>query len=296
MLYTTTMQSSFENEKNRKAFLYTAIIVAVLLLVAILWKWTITPPPQPVAQDLIEINLGNLDEGFGDVQPLIKGDKAPGNEPAQQEPQPPAPASNTPEKDEVAPEDDKDEDAAPVVKPEKKTPTPVKSITPAPQPVKNPTPAPPAPETKPRQPKVPGYNGPRNGTGNGATEDNGYKYEGNKPGGRGDAGDPNGKPDSYGNNPGGRSGGGNSGPRIISGDRKIVRYYSFSGEYEKATIYAVIKVSPEGRGTFTGFAKNSTSRSTVYSNAISQYLSNMQFDKSDHESTVTVQFNFNIKQ
>jgi hypothetical protein len=64
--------------------------------------------------------------------------------------------------------------------------------------------APPAP--KPQKPKLT-YNGPGNGTGNGATEDNGYRNQGNKPGGTGDAGDPTGKPDSYGNTPVEKTGG-----------------------------------------------------------------------------------------
>ena len=79
MYYNNTMSASFEAEKNRKAFTYTAAIVAALLLLAIFWTWTILPTPPPVAQDLIEINLGNLSEGFGEVQPLIKGDKSPGD-------------------------------------------------------------------------------------------------------------------------------------------------------------------------------------------------------------------------
>ena len=58
MYYNNTMSASFEAEKNRKAFTYTAVIVGVLLLLAIFWTWTILPPPQPVAQDLIEIKPG----------------------------------------------------------------------------------------------------------------------------------------------------------------------------------------------------------------------------------------------
>jgi hypothetical protein len=54
-------------------------------------------------------------------------------------------------------------------------------------------------------------------------------------------------------------------------------------------------VSPAGAGTFAGFGKNSTTRAKAYENAIIQYLKNVQFDKSSDESTVTVQFNFNIQ-
>lgn len=188
-------------------------------------------------------------------------------------------------------EDDNDEDAAPVNKPEKVTKVATKNPTPTPVKTTNPTPAT-NPTPKPQKPKVAGYNGPKGGTGNGATEDNGYKMQGNKSGGKGDAGDPSGNPDSYGKDKGGKIGG----PQVKSGDRKVINYrsYNFSDDLEKATIYALVKVSPEGKGTFIGFGKGSTQRSQPYANAISRYLLNIQFDKADHESTVTVQFNFNV--
>jgi hypothetical protein len=293
MYYNNTMSASFEAEKNRKAFTYTAAIVAVLLLLAIFWTWTILPAPPPVAQDLIEINLGNLGEGFGEVQPLIKGDKSPGDEPAEQQQPAPAAANNTPAENPQE-DDSKDEDAAPAVKPSKVIP---KTTTLPKQPseatVKNTNPNPvvvPAP--KPQKPKLPGYGGPKDGKGNGATEDNGYTYQGNKPGGKGDAGNPNGKPDSYGNTPGGKTVAG--APKVF-GDRKIIRYYSFTAELPKAIIYAIVKVTPDGKGRFVGFGKNSTSLAQAYAIEISQRLPSIEFDKADHESTVTVQFNFTVK-
>ena len=271
-----TKDIEFESQKNRKAFMYTAIICGVLLLLFILISWKVMPPSVPVVQDLIEINLGNNEEGFGEEQPLIKGQRSPSQEaviiPKQ---------SATPKEavaDKVEPDENAADDAAPVNKPEKKTPK-VKTET-APTPVKVPVP-------KPQKPKVT-YNGPGNGGGNNATEDNGYKYQGNKPGGKGDNGDPNGNKDSYGNTPGGKIGG----PKVTRGNRKIVRYYSFTGELPKATIYANIKVSASGQGTFIGFDKGSTSRSQAYADEITKYLKNIQFDKAGDESNVTVQFNF----
>jgi hypothetical protein len=287
-----TMSATFELEKNRKAFIYTTLIVGVMLLIAFFWSWTIPLPPTPVAQDLIEINLGNFDEGFGTVQPLVKGEKSAGEEPAEQPKQQPAAATGEPAKN-VQADDNADDDAAPAPKVEKPTPKAVDiPKQPTTQPVKNP-----APTTtvvaapKPQRPKIAGYGGPKAGTGNGATEDNGYKYEGNKPGGKGDAGDQGGTPDSYGNTKGGKVGG----PRVVSGDRKIIRYYSFTADLDKATIYAVIKVSPEGKGAFIGFGKNSTSTNRAYANEIAERLPSIQFDKADHESTVTVQFNFTVQ-
>lgn len=270
------MSATFELQKNRKAFTYTVIICAVILLIALLVSWKLPQHPPPVLQELIEINLGNNDEGYGEVQPLIKGPKAPSLESAEQYQS--AAAKNQVTEDLKTEDDVADKESAPVTKPVKattKVPTPATVITPTPKPLK---------------PKIAGYDGPKDGKGNGATEDNGYKYQGNKPGGKGDSGNPNGNPDSYGNTPGGKVGG----PRVTSGNRKIIRYYSFTGDLDKATIYATIRVSPEGKGTFVGFGKNSTSRNSAYATAITEYLRNIQFDKSTDESIVTVQFNFTV--
>jgi hypothetical protein len=296
MYNTITMSATFELQKNRKAFIYTAVIVTVMLVIAFFWSWTVPLPPTPIAQDLIEINLGNFDEGFGTVQPLVKGEKSPGDEPAEQptKQQPAAPVNDAPAKDLQA-DDNADDDAAPAPKVEKPNP---KAVTipkqPNTAPVKNTTPTPAVePASKPQKPKIAGYGGPKGGTGNGATEDNGYKYEGNKPGGKGDAGSPDGKPDSYGNNPGGRTGG--SGLRVSKGDRTIVNNYIFMGDLPKAIINAIIKVNPEGRGVFVSFDKGSTSSDSRYASAIKDYLPNIKFNKSDHESVVTVPFNFKVQ-
>ncbi len=289
---TITMSASFEAEKNRKAFFYTLAIVGAFLLLAIFWTWIIPPPPAPIAQDMIEVNLGNLTEGFGEVQPLIKGEKAPGEAPAEQQHQPVAAANPEPAKQQMD-DDSKDADAIPVTKPVKAVTKP--TVTPTPPTTKPVTNTPPVtvPEPKPQKPKIPGYSGPKSGTGNGADENNGLIYQGNKPGGKGDAGEQNGKPDSYGNNPGGRTGG--SGLRVSKGDRTIINNYIFMGELPKATINAIIKVSPEGRGSFVGFDKGSTSSDGRYATAIRGYLPNIQFSKADHESIVTVPFNFKVQ-
>jgi hypothetical protein len=78
----------------------------------------------------------------------------------------------------------------------------------------------------------------------------------------------------------------------MSGDRKIVRSYSFDGDLEKAVIYANVNVSPEGVGKFVSIARGSSNSSNAYKQAIMQYLQNMRFDKADHESMVTLRFNF----
>jgi hypothetical protein len=88
--------------------------------------------------------------------------------------------------------------------------------------------------------------------------------------------------------------GSGSGPKVMGGDRKIIRHYSFQGDLEKATIYANVSVSPEGNGKFVSIARGSSSSNNAYKTAIMQYLQNIRFDKSDHESMVTVRFNFEV--
>lgn len=285
------MQSTFEAEKNKKAAAYTLVICVALLIMAFLISWQVLPPTQPVAQDLIEINLGNNEEGFGETQPLIKGEMSPEVE-AKTPPQTVAKANTQDAEEDAQPDDNAEEDAAPVTKTEKPAKQPNKSITPVvKQPTKTTTPAPVAVQAPKPQKPLATYKGPGNEKGNGADQDNGFTSQGNKPGAKGDAGDPSGKPDSYGNTPGGRSGG----PRVI-GNRKIVKYYSFTGDLERATINAIVKVSPNGNGTFAGFGRGSSKTSQDYANAIRDYLRNIQFDKADEESTITVVFNFSIKQ
>ncbi len=266
----------FESKKNKKAFAYTAGICGTLLLLFILISWKVMPPSVPVVQDLIEINLGNNDEGFGEKQPLIKGDRA---QEAAAQPKQPTVREAAAEK--VDPDDNAEENAAPVTKVEKKVEK-VKTTTVAPTPV----PAPP----KPVKPKITMPGTGKTG-GNNPTEDNGYTMQGNKPGGKGDAGDPSGNKDSYGKDPGGKVGGG---PKVISGSRKIVHYYTFPGELPKATIFALINVSASGKGTFLKLVKPSTSFDSKYATAISNYLRSMEFDKATEASNATVQFNFTV--
>ena len=282
--------SAFEAEKNRKAATYTALICGLILLIAILYTWPLQIPPVTKPLDLIEINLGNEKEGMGVVQPLVKGDPAP-------EKRSVAPVEKTAAKVEAPAKDlstdEKDPEAAPVTKPPKqnveaKLPKevytkPVKTT--ASVPIENPKPTPP-------KLKVPLYKGGTGTGGNGASQDNGYKNQGYKPG-NGDAGSPNGKPDSYGKDPGGRIGGG---PLVTSGDRRIINYYAWNANLEKATIYATIRVSADGKGTFVGFGRNSSTTSQAYANEIISHLPSIKFDPSDHESTVTVKFIFKVQQ
>jgi hypothetical protein len=271
------MTPAFEIEKNRKAFVYTVLIVVGLLILFFIIRWKIIPPSQPVVQDLIEINLGNNEDGFGEEQPLIKGERSPNPE-ATVIPRTSAPQQSA--QDEVAPDENAEATAAPVVKPIKKAEKPVKNDAP---PSPTPKPAP-----KPQKPKIT-YNGPGKGGGNNADQDNGYQYQGNKPGGKGDNGDPTGNKDSYGNTPGGKIGG----PKIIQGNRSFRGGpYNFQSELQPATIKAVIKVDPSGNGTFIRIEKGSTSHNPAYSQQISQWLAKMKFTTGKDDDLITVLFNF----
>jgi len=138
-MYTSIMSASFESEKNKKAFVYTAIICTAILLLAILISWRLPHHPPPLLQELIEINLGNNNEGFGTVQPLIKGEKSPGEETAEEKQ---SAAVKTQPVEETKTDDVADKESAPVTKPVKTT---VKVNTPAPPGVKQ--------VPKPKKPK-----------------------------------------------------------------------------------------------------------------------------------------------
>lgn len=284
--------SSFEAEKNRKAFTYTAIIVAVMLLLAFFITWPILQPPRPLVENLIEINLGNNKEGFGAVQPLIKGQMGPSQEVTAKQAKA-APAPEPPAKD-IQPDPIEDKDAAPVTKPEKVVP---KAITiakePVTKPVKtvNPAPAVVMPAPKPQKPKAT-YNGTGNGKGNGATEDNGYTYQGNKPGGKGDAGDASGKPDSYGNSPGG-----GSGVTVTRGVRPLnLGTLRFEDDFaENAKVYLDVKYNSAGTYTGSSISKGTTTFNPNITGIAKRKAAGLKFPSSGDGGVSTILFNFKVQ-
>jgi outer membrane biosynthesis protein TonB len=293
------MTNEFDKQRHRKAFIYTVAICSLLLLAFIFISWKVSPPAPPVITELMEVNLGNNDEGFGDEQPLIKGEPAPETPQEQQTNNTPEPETNEPtepEVEKVTPDDNAEETAAPVVKPvvkntPKKVVTPVKVEKVITKPVIKTAPVISKPTTKPApKPKFTMPNGKGAG-GNNPTEDNGFKMQGKNKNGTGDNGAPNGNKDTYGTKPGVSI----DGARVTKGNRKIisVRAYKFPGDLEKATIFADIRVSPNGVGTFIKFGIGSTSTSQAYANAIKGYLPNIKFDNADDDGNVTVRFNFN---
>lgn len=284
----------FEAEKNRKALLYTALVIGFFLLIAFLYTWPMQIPPVKDSLDLIEINLGNEQEGLGDVQPLVKGERAPDNQSVA------APRSNAHKaadepSQNIQADENNDENAAPVVKTEKKNEhakienketavKPSRNINPSP--VVNPNPAPP-------KPKIPLYKGGTGTGGNGATEDNGYRNQGYKPG-NGDAGSPDGKPDSYGNSPGGRSG--VSVVRGLSG-RKPIHFPNMQGDFnENAKVYVDINVNASGTVTSASIAKGTTTSNATLRSIALEKAKQLKFPaaQSDIESG-TILFHFVLK-
>lgn len=289
----TTRNESFEAEKNKKAFSYTALICGVLLAIFILYTWPLQSNPIPAVQDLIEINLGNEMEGAGDVQPLVKGDPAPEIE------QRNLTAKSSPAKEEPAEEmkadEDDDPEAAPVNKPVKPKPesktiakeVAVKTVkSPVSTAVVNPTPAPP-------KPKLPLYKGGNGTGGNGAAQDNGYRNQGYKTG-NGDAGSPDGKPDSYGNSPGGRSG--VSVVRGLSG-RRPTSFPSMQDDFnENAKVYVDIKVNAAGAVTSASISRGTTTSNASLRSIAIQKAKQLKFPASQNdEEAGTILFNFILK-
>lgn len=306
------MSPAFEREKNIKAATYTAIICALLFIIFFFAKWTLPQITQPPLQEGIEVNLGNSDQGVGDVAPQVPGEPAAAKEestspPPAAKPQPTAAEENING-------DENEADDAPVVnkttkpvvkhtttpkekpvKPRETTKQVVRSTPartqPNAQPVTNPTPAPP-------RPKAIYKGGSGNGAGgNGADSYNGVRNQGIA-GGRGDQGNPNGNPnsDSY----KGNASSGNSGVRIRSGlnGRRFTRLPSFEDDFnENAKVAVDIRVDKSGnvtsavvnpRGTTT---TNATIRSIATRKAMQLKLNAGEED----EQTGTILFDFKLK-
>ena len=281
------MSASLEAKNRSQAYMITGGFAGLMILLMFLIKWELAVI-EPIAQETgidVEITLppeppeppqsSNEESGGGGGNPV----QAAG---------PSGVASYTPPttSKEVDEEEDKES-------PEVTTPKAVNVKAPKinetsvakaePKPVVE-TPAPKVPKA------VLGKTTTGTGRGGGSTDD--YDRAGGRGNGTG-VGSGNGTGGGTGNGTGGGNGTG-SGPKVTRGDRKIIRYYSFEGDLDKAVVYANITVSPEGVGKFVSIAKGSSNSSNAYKQAIMQYLQNIKFDKADHESMLTVQFNFRV--
>ena len=66
-----------DTQKNYKAAAVTIVVHAVLLFLFFVLTIAMAVPTPPPVEEGIEVNLGNSDIGFGDVQPLIPDEPAP---------------------------------------------------------------------------------------------------------------------------------------------------------------------------------------------------------------------------
>lgn len=246
------MDISFEREKNLRASAFTIIVCGGLAIFLFLFYWTLPQISPPNLSEGIEVNIGNSDDGFGDIAPEIVGDPAliaDNSTPIQQD--------NVPITETVVDEPPTKDalDEVPIKKPpvaekkkEIKKTSPVvndkKIIT------KNNTakkvvtiPA----KEKPTNPKAIFKGGTTNGTGgNGGEKNNNILYQGDGAG-KGDKGNPNGNP--YSPNYKGNAPSGNSGVSIRSGlqGRRFTSYPSFEDDFnERAKVAVNITVDRNG--------------------------------------------------
>lgn len=294
--------SQFESQKNARAGTITGIVCGALLFLTFIISWTPPQPEEPVTEDGMEVNLGNSDEGSGDLQPLMPG--------------PPAAAEeeiNTPPRTQLAETqevretetNDNDKEAPDVTVPKPVKPTPAKPDLPKKEnttPVRNPTPRPVVvqnPEPAPPKPKATYKGGDASGPGgNNADGWNNSKGQGTT-GGKGDQGKITGKPDadSYTG-----SGGGKSGVSISKGlqGRRISRFPSFEDEFnENAKVAVDIRVDQNGNVTSATYQPRGSTTSDAGMREIAlRKARSLKFNASaDGPETDmgTIIFNFKLK-
>jgi hypothetical protein len=288
-----TMSAQLESKYRQQALLITAALAAVMVALMFLLKWGLPEiiKPEPELGVLVELNLPEEEMltspaagGGGGGNPVQAAGPA-----GIADPVPPSPGTEDDARD-VEESEDKSQPAIlkpDVPKPDAKKLNENKSVVKT-KPVEDPPPpAPPKPKA------VAGRTLTGSGNGGGAAQD--YDRSGGAGTGYG-VGNGSGSGGGTGSGAGGGNGSGvgsGNGPRVF-GDRRIVQSYSFSGNLDKATVYAEVKVNADGIGQFIGFAKNSTTTSSAYRTEIVNYLRKIKFNKSDHESNVVVQFNFKV--
>ncbi len=292
------MSSDFEKAKNIKAGTITGIISVALLLFFFLVSWSVPVIVPPPIEEGLEVNLGNSDDGFGDIQPLIPGEPSA----AEKEVNTPPKAANTPVQDVRAIEtDDNDEEAPdvtvhkPKVSNPKSTQTPTKENTTIvkqtnnkPQVVENPTPAPPKPRATYK-----GGDGSGPG-GNNADTWNNSRSEGNTTG-SGDRGKLNGDPNSK--NYDGFGGSGGSGYTIQGNlrGRAIVRQPSFQDDFnENAKVAVDLSVNALGAVTSAAYQpKGSTTSNVTMKDIALRKARQLKFAPGE-EQRGTIIFNFRV--
>jgi hypothetical protein len=289
------MTDSFESQKNFRASVYTLIICVLIVLLLLLVSWTLPINPPPVADEGIEVNLGNSDQGMGTNQPYLPGkpsavDKQKYTPPKQ------TVVEKTPAKDVET--DDKNEDAPAIKKPAVTKPDAtkipdkdvVKKVVKVKQPETNPEPVKPKPKAV--------FKGV-NGTGTGGNDADDFKPGGNQgvAGGKGDQGKPGGNPNS--NNYNGNGGTGHSGVSIKSGlsGRRITGLPSFTDDFNENN-HIAIQIQVDGSGNVSNpefqQAGSTTSQSSPLVEIALRKAKQVKFNATGDESVGTIIFNFKV--
>jgi TonB family protein len=282
----TVAELNFEREKNTKALGYTAGLLGALFLFFIFMSWTLPVPPPPVVDTGVEVNLGNSDQGLGDIPPQIPG------EPSQEQQTnfnpPPTVQAQAETQPEVAENDEAD--ATPIItspKPQVKKQVAVennenKKVST--QTVVNPTPAPPKPKAV--------YAG---GTSAGSGGNNADTYNNSRnqgiAGGNGDQGKPNGNPnsDSYTGN-GGR---GTAGISITNGlqGRRISSSAHFQDAYKYGGKVSVDVTVDENGSVTSARVKPGSPFADLNAIAVKRAYQ-LKFNKGDTPQSGTIQIIF----
>ena len=287
------MSASFEAQYRNKATMITAGFAGFMLLLMFLLKWEM-PTFEKISQEPgIEVEL-NLPEEPVEPEVLAGGGGGGGNpvqapEPAgAAPPTPPSPGEHDDSKDIET--DDEDKEAPPVVRPTNPKPvdkvvenTSVVKTTPKPV-IENPAP--------PRPKAVLGKTVSGSNTGGGVSTT--YDRSGGTGTGTG-VGNGTGVA-GRGTGTGGGNGSGTgtgTGPRRVSGSRVVINPKSMdAGENLKGKVFAEIRVSPDGIGTFVRTTRGSNYTSGQAIDIIREWLRRNKFNKANEESTVVYEFNF----
>ena len=300
-------KGSEEKKKNLQALGYTAISSLLLVCLVVFVGWTSTPPPPPNTDEGIEVNLGNSEQGLGDIAPMVPGDPSASNEP--ETPPEATPSNPTPDEAESNKEvADNNEASAPEIKvspkPKEKPkiekpkvekrpvkPSQTAVIVHKPKAIESPKPTPPTPKAV--------YKGGANkGTGgNGADSYNGVRNQGIA-GGNSDQGKINGNPNS--NNYNGNGGTGHSGVNIRAGlqGRRFTSLPSFEDNFnENAKVAVDIVVSRNGSVTSASINPRGTTTTNANIRAIALRKArqlNLNAGQVDEQSG-TIVFNFKLR-
>lgn len=281
------MTAEFEKEKTKKASAITLAIGFLLFLLVYFISWPIPQVEPTLDQEMIEVNLGSGDEGFGTDQPMLPGEPAPAQQTAYTPPQP-VHAVTSDAKD-VETDDRPTNDAPAIIKPAVTTPTATR-INENNKTVKtnNTTEAEPVKQAPPRPKAVLGRT--TGGNGNGGNGADSYQKGGNEgiAGGTGDQGVPGGDPNSRNYN----------GPRKNFGVKVLqISDQSFEDDFnENAKVAMDVVADGNGKVLSATFQpKGSTTSNRKMIDIARRRAFELKLGSSDGGQKGTVVFNFKLK-